>query len=81
MIPEEKYEWVKQLNNEGCGISSISRLLEISKSSVQRLIERIASVLKLHEISSRFKLQAPNLELLKWKWNSVTYGYIRVLSK
>ena len=50
IIPEEKYEWVKQLNNEGCGISSISRLLEISKSSVQRLIERIASKLKMPEI-------------------------------
>jgi insertion element IS1 protein InsB len=50
LIPEEKYQWVKQLNNEGCGISSISRLLEISKSSVQRLIERIASKLKMPEI-------------------------------
>ncbi len=47
IIPEEQYEWVKQPNNEDCGISSISRLLKISKSSVQRLIERIASVLKL----------------------------------
>jgi len=50
LIPEEKYQWVKQLNNEVCGISSISRLLEISKSSVQRLIERIASKLKMPEI-------------------------------
>lgn len=41
-IAAEKYEWVKKLNNEGCGISSIGRLLSISKSSVQRLIERMA---------------------------------------
>ena len=39
-IPQEKYEWTVRLNNEGCGISNIARLLEISKSSVQRLIER-----------------------------------------
>jgi IS1 family transposase len=43
MIPEHKYEWVKNLNNEGNGISSISRLLLISKSSVQRIIIRISS--------------------------------------
>jgi len=46
-IPQEKYEWTVKLNNEGCGISNIARLLEISKSSVQRLIERI------HKIYSR----------------------------
>ena len=43
IIPEHKYEWVKNLNNEGCGISSIGRLLCISKSSVQRIIIRVAS--------------------------------------
>ena len=42
-IPEYKYEWVKKLSNEGNGISSISRLLEITKSSVQRVIMRISS--------------------------------------
>lgn len=52
-IPEEKYQWVKQLNNEGCGISSISRLLKIFKSSVQRLIERIASNLKMPRIDEK----------------------------
>lgn len=46
VITDEKYQWVKQLNNEGCGISSISRLLKISKSSVQRLIQRIALLIK-----------------------------------
>jgi len=35
------------LNNEGCGISNIARLLEISKSSVQRLIERIAAYIRV----------------------------------
>ena len=45
-IPQEKYDWVVKLNNEGCGISSIGRLLRIAKSSVQRLIERIAATIK-----------------------------------
>ncbi len=49
-IPEEKYEWVHRLNNEGCGMSSIGRLLNISKSSVQRAITKIASQLTLPEI-------------------------------
>ena len=42
-ITEEKYQWVHRLNNEGCGISSIGRLLNISKSSVQRVITRLVS--------------------------------------
>lgn len=42
-ISEEKYEWVRNLTKEGSSISSISRLLGISKSSVQRVIERIAA--------------------------------------
>ena len=42
-ISEEKYQWVRKLTCEGCGISSISRLLHIAKSSVQRVIERVAS--------------------------------------
>lgn len=46
-ILEENYKWVRQLNNEGCSISSIARLLEISKSSVQRVIIHLASMLKL----------------------------------
>jgi len=50
-IPPEKYEWTVRLNNEGCGISNIARLLEISKSSVQRLIERIVANLQLPEIN------------------------------
>jgi len=50
-IPQEKYEWTVRLNNEGCGISNIARLLEISKSSVQRLIERIVKEIKMPEIN------------------------------
>jgi len=46
-IPQEKYEWTVRLNNEGCGISNIARLLKISKSSVQRVIERIATNLQM----------------------------------
>ena len=45
-IEEGKYEWVKNLTKESSSISSISRLLNISKSSVQRVIERIASKIK-----------------------------------
>ncbi len=46
-INMEKYHDVKRLNNEGSGISNIARLLEISKSSVQRVIIRIASALQM----------------------------------
>ena len=46
-INMEKYHDVKRLNNEGNGISNIARLLEISKSSVQRVIIRIASALQM----------------------------------
>ena len=46
-IPQEKYKWAHKLNNEGNGISNIARLLEISKSSVQRVIIRIASALQM----------------------------------
>jgi IS1 family transposase/transposase-like protein len=45
-IPQEKYERVKDLSNEGNGISSISRLEHISKSSVLRIIIRISSKIK-----------------------------------
>ena len=50
-IPQEKYDWTCKLSNEGCGISNIARLLDISKSSVQRIIERIVANLKLPEIN------------------------------
>jgi len=46
VIPEHKYEWVIKLNKECCGISSISRLLSVSKSSVQRVIIRISSKIR-----------------------------------
>ena len=49
IISTDKYEWVKSLTCEGCGISSISRLLHITKSSVQRIIERIASKISIAE--------------------------------
>jgi len=35
-----------KLNNEGMGISSISRILDISKSSVQRIILRLSSMIQ-----------------------------------
>ena len=50
-IVQEKYEWVVKLNNEGCGISNIARLLKISKSSVQRIIERVAANLQISQLS------------------------------
>jgi len=40
-IPQEKYDWIVKLNNEGCGIRSIARLLEISKTSVQRVVSHL----------------------------------------
>ena len=46
-IPDDKYEWVKNLSNDGCTISAISRRLFISKSSVQRIIIRIASKIQI----------------------------------
>lgn len=42
LISEEQYRWVYKLNNEGNSMSSIGRLLEISVSSVQRIIKRIS---------------------------------------
>ena len=47
IIPEHKYDWLIKLNNEGCGISSISRLLKVTKSSVQRIIIRVASKIQI----------------------------------
>jgi IS1 family transposase len=41
-IAEEKYDWVRHLTCEGCGISNIVRLLHIAKASVQRIIIRLA---------------------------------------
>ena len=38
-ISEEKQDWVKKLTCEGYGIGSIGRLLQISKTSVQRIIK------------------------------------------
>lgn len=40
-IDDSKVDFLRKLNNEGVGISSISRLLNISKSSVQRVIKRL----------------------------------------
>ncbi len=40
-IDDSKVDFLRKLNNERVGISSISRLLNISKSSVQRVIKRL----------------------------------------
>lgn len=53
VIPKEKYHLTIKLNNEGCSISSIGRLLKISKSSVQRLIDRISSTIEEPEINEK----------------------------
>ena len=45
-IAQEKYEWVRNLNNEGNSISGIGRLLKIAKSSVQRIMERLVLTLR-----------------------------------
>ena len=47
IISKDKYDLVVKLNKEGCGISNISRVLEITKSSVQRVITRIASKIQI----------------------------------
>jgi len=44
-IPLYKLHWVHILNNEGCSISSVGRILTITKSSVQRLIENLTQTL------------------------------------
>ncbi len=44
-ISKEKYKWVHVLNNEGNCLSGIGRLLHISTSSVQRVIERLVASL------------------------------------
>ena len=50
-ISAYQYVLVHRLNNESCGISSIGRLLNISKSSVQRVITRLFASLVRPEIS------------------------------
>jgi transposase-like protein len=58
-IPVEKYDWVRQLNNEGCGISSIGRLLHVAKSSVQRIIICIAHSIQIpayHEYNQVYEI-------------------------
>jgi IS1 family transposase len=52
-IPVEQYVLVHRLNNEGCGISSIGRLLNISKSSVQRVIIRLFASISRPEIQEK----------------------------
>ena len=42
-IKHWKYLWVSRLNNENSGISSIGRLLKISKTSVLRLLKQSQS--------------------------------------
>ena len=48
-IPLGEYESVRNLTREGNSICLIARLLHISKSSVQRIIERIAAAIKKRE--------------------------------
>ena len=45
-IQPSKEKMLIKLNNEGMGISSISRILDISKSSVQRIILRLSSMIQ-----------------------------------
>lgn len=40
VIGQDKCDWVLKLQKENCSIGSISRLLNISKSSVKRIIDR-----------------------------------------
>lgn len=54
-ICREKYEWVKNLTNEGSGIRSISRLLGISASSVQRVIERLSDSIEVPVLKEEYQ--------------------------
>jgi IS1 family transposase len=52
-IPEYLYHWTHILSNEGCGVSSISRVLSIARSSVQRLKERLEKQLELPRFTKK----------------------------
>lgn len=52
-ISKSKKELLLKLNNEGVGISSISRILNISKSSVQRIILNLNESIIIPELSER----------------------------
>jgi len=58
-ITTEIIDFTKKLNNAGVGISSILRLLNISKSDVQRIIEKLA----MHKIKPIFTEQNQKYEL------------------
>ena len=53
-VKDEKF--LTMLNNEGVGISSISRLMNIPKTTVQRLIQKISKELKPCEIEESDQL-------------------------
>ena len=58
-ILEWKYLLIRILNNEGCSISSISRILGIAKSSVQIIICKIAGripVIKVEEENQIYEI-------------------------
>ncbi len=50
-ISEKDETFLKQLNNEGVGISSISRLMKIPTSTVQRIIESLGKKVKKPEFT------------------------------
>ncbi len=58
-ISKRKYKQVQLLNNEGCGIRSISRLLYIAASSVVRFIGFVANLLSIPQ----FKEKGENYEI------------------
>ena len=58
-VSKEKAHHIALLNNEGLGISSIARLLSISKSTVIKWMKRIANAMekpKVNEVSQDYEI-------------------------
>jgi len=50
MLRKEKLPWLIELNNEGCGIRSMSRLLKIPPSSVIRYLKQLAAIIPRFDV-------------------------------
>lgn len=76
-IPESKENLLVKLNNEGMGISSISSILHVSKSSVQRIIIKFSKAILKPMISERNQVyeidELRNLKVIR----KMNLGYIR----
>jgi IS1 family transposase len=74
-MADEKSHWIRDLTCEGCGIRSVGRLLNIGKSSVQRIIERIADAISIAvsiEEGQRYEMD----ELKTYKGNKKNESWV-----